>query len=102
MRIVVTDRDPGDRVHLAQTQLFMEFTGQCIGHGFARLDLAARKLPVACIGLAFGAAREQHLAIGPLDHPDGDVDDAIRRGCWHWCAQPLLRAPFGIFLALAS
>ena len=77
VRIAVLLDEPGRGVRDADAELLVELARERLVDGLARLELAARELPVARVGLARGAGTEKHLAVLANEHADGDINNLV-------------------------
>jgi hypothetical protein len=59
-----------------EPQLLVQLAVERRAGRLARFELAAGELPVARVGLARGALRQQHLPVGPQDDRGRDANDA--------------------------
>ena len=79
MRVRITEllREPRRGVAHGKAQLLGELAVECRTRRFAGLELAAGKLPVAGVGLAGRALRQQHAAIRALEDRGGDLHERL-------------------------
>ena len=86
VRIVDHGVAPGMRSADGHADLLVQFAPQGFFHRFALFQLAARKLPVARIHLAFRAASEQKLPIGLYQNSHSHVYQfALALRAWALC-----------------
>ena len=86
VRIAVPLHEPGCGAAHGEAQLFGELAVERFPRRLAGLELAAGKFPVARVGLAGGALREQHLPVRALDDGRRDVQEGVAHA-------PLVHAP---------
>ena len=77
VRITVPLHEPRRGAAHGETQLFGELAVERFPRGLAGLELAAGKFPVARVGLAGGALREQHLPVRAQDDGRRDVQEDV-------------------------
>ncbi len=80
VRVDVLLHDPGRGATHDDAELLDELARERVARRLARLELPARELPVARVGLARGALREQHAAVGAHDDRGRDARHAHRQG----------------------
>ena len=74
MRIRELDRLERGNVLDHDAQFLVKFPRQRLVNAFSGLDLAARKLPPARIGLALGALRKEERTIRAPQDPNSHLD----------------------------
>ena len=84
MGIVHTLDFPGERLVDRDADLLLQLAAQRLLDGLTRFNLAARKLPVAGIGLADRPGSKQELAIGPQQHTHRDLDRLAISAAFAW------------------
>ena len=91
VRIAESLHEPRRGASHREAQLFGKFAIERCAWRFAGLELAAGKFPVAGIGFAGGALREQHLSVRALDDGCGNVQQSLAHAPAH--APGFLRRP---------
>ena len=95
--VVVRARDPRIGFLHVEPEFLVQFAREGDSDRLPRLDLAAGKLPPACVDLALGTLRQQERAVGTLDDGGGDLDPAPGPG--RACAHLRRRAPRALSIA---
>jgi hypothetical protein len=77
VRIAEFLHEPREGIGDLHAELLFELARKRLGGRLALFDLAARELPVARIGLAFGAGTQEHLAVLANQNGDGDFSNVV-------------------------